>query len=92
MCSIEDIYKYVAVYVDDLALGMKNPKEFVDILCNKQKFKTKGTRPINFHLGMKFSRDDDTTLRLLSAKYFEQMFGELPRQDSISPLEKPPRS
>jgi Reverse transcriptase (RNA-dependent DNA polymerase) len=26
------IYEYIAVYVDDLAIAMKNPKEFTDIL------------------------------------------------------------
>ena len=90
-----DTYEYVAVYVDDLAIAMKNPQEFVDILENKHKFKTKGTGPINFHLGMEFARDDDTTLRLSSAKYieklnknYERMFGELPRQNYTSPLEK----
>jgi Reverse transcriptase (RNA-dependent DNA polymerase) len=29
MHRVEDIYKYVAVHVDDLALAMKNPKAFV---------------------------------------------------------------
>jgi Reverse transcriptase (RNA-dependent DNA polymerase) len=95
MRRVGDIYEYVAVYVDDLALAMKSPKAFVDILENKHKFKTKGTGPINFHLGMEFSRDDDNTLRLSSAKYieklnknYERMFGELPRQNYTSPLEK----
>jgi hypothetical protein len=26
------LYEYIAVYVDDLAVAMKNPKEFTDIL------------------------------------------------------------
>jgi hypothetical protein len=30
-----NIYEYIAVYVDDLAIAMKNPKEFTDILENK---------------------------------------------------------
>jgi hypothetical protein len=46
------MYKYVAEYVDDQAIAMKNPKEFGDILEKKHKFKTKGTGPISFHLGM----------------------------------------
>jgi Reverse transcriptase (RNA-dependent DNA polymerase) len=33
-------YKYIAVYVDDLAIAMKNPKEFTDVLENKHKFWT----------------------------------------------------
>ena len=34
-----DLYEYVSVYVDDLAIAMKNPKGFVDILENKYKIK-----------------------------------------------------
>jgi hypothetical protein len=89
------IYEYVAVYVDDLAIAMKNPKEFVDILENKHKFKTKGTGPISFHLGMDFTRDEDNTLCLSPTKYieklmknYERMFGESPKQIVTSPLEK----
>ena len=40
MCQSGDIYEHVALYVDDLAITMKNPKDFVDILENKHKFKT----------------------------------------------------
>jgi hypothetical protein len=90
-----NIYEYVAVYVDDLAIAMKNPKEFVDILENKHKFKTKGTGPISFHLGMDFTRDEDNTLCLSPTKYieklmknYERMFGEPPKQIVTSPLEK----
>ena len=95
MRKLDDMYEYVAVYVDDLAIAMKNPKEFVNILENKHKFKTKGTGPISFHLGMDFSRDEDNTLCLSSSKYveklmknYERMFGELPKQNVTSPLEK----
>jgi Reverse transcriptase (RNA-dependent DNA polymerase) len=86
--------EYVAVYVDDLAIAMKDPKEFVDILTNVHQFKTKGTGPISFHLGMEFLRDEDKTLSLSSTKYikklvknYKRMFGELRRQRYTSPLE-----
>jgi hypothetical protein len=36
-------YEYVAAYVDDLAISMKDPKEFTDTLDNKHKLKLKGT-------------------------------------------------
>ena len=95
MRKLGNIYEYVAVYVDDLAIAMKNPKEFVDILENKHKFKTKGTGPISFHLGMDFTRDEDNTLCLSPTKYiekvmknYERMFGEPPKQNVTSPLEK----
>ena len=95
MRNLGNIYEYVAVYDDDLAIAMKNPKELVDILEGKHKFKTKGTGPISFHLGMDFSRDDDNTLFLSSSKYIEKllkkyewMFGQQPKQNISSPLEK----
>jgi hypothetical protein len=90
-----NIYEYVAVYVDDLAFAMKDPKEFISILEGKYKFKTKGSGPLSFHLGMNFHRDDDGTLCITSLKYIEKMianyeklFGELPKQNVTSPLEK----
>jgi hypothetical protein len=66
-------YKYIAVYVDDLAIAMKNPKEFTDVLENKHKFKLKGTGPIAFHLSMDFTRDDDGMLCISPTKYIEKL-------------------
>jgi hypothetical protein len=93
MGKLDDMYDYVAVYVDDLAIAMKNPKEFVDILEKKHKLKSKGT--ISVHLGMDISRDEDNTLCLSSTKCvekliknFERMFGEPPKQTVSSPLKK----
>jgi hypothetical protein len=64
-------------------------------LEKKHKFKTKGTGPISFHLGMDFARDEDTTLCLSSTKYVEKliksykrMFGEPTKQNVSSSLEK----
>jgi hypothetical protein len=90
-----NIYEYIAVYVDDLALALVNPQEFVDTLQTKYRFKFKGTGPITFHLGMDFFRDDDGTLCIAPRKYIEKMvanyeriFGEPPKQTYSSPLEK----
>ena len=44
-------YEYIAVYVDDLAICMKDPKTFCDTLKEKYKLKLKGVGPINYHLG-----------------------------------------
>ena len=44
-------YEYIAVYVDDLAICMKDPKAFCDTLKEKYKLKLKGVGPINYHLG-----------------------------------------
>ncbi len=58
LCCSGNKYEYIAVYVDDLAIAAKDPKQIVDVLMNQYKFKLKGTGPITFHLGMDFFRDD----------------------------------
>jgi hypothetical protein len=54
MCPKDRVYEYIAVYVDDLAIAMADPQEFVDVLEKKHKFKLKGTGTIAFHLGCDF--------------------------------------
>jgi len=88
------LYEYIAVYVDDLALVMRNPKGFVELLSKKYRFKFKGTAPISYHLGMDFVREADGTLKYSPAKYIEKMidnykrmFGENPSTKYRSPLE-----
>jgi hypothetical protein len=73
---------------------MKNPKEFMNVLENKHKFKLKGTGPITFHLGIDFTRYDDGTLCISPRKYKEKLiknykksFGIKPKEFA-SPLEK----
>ena len=90
-----NIYEYVAVYVDDLAIVLRKPQEFADILMQKFNFKLKGTGPIEFHLGMEIYREDDGTLCIAPRKYierivanYERIFGESPKQVVTSPLEK----
>jgi hypothetical protein len=73
MHKSENTYEYIAVYVDDLAIAMKRPKAFVDVLEQTYKIKTNGTGPITFHLGMDFFRNEDNTLCLLSIKYLEKL-------------------
>jgi hypothetical protein len=41
-----DMYDYDAVYVDDLAIGMKDTKELIHFLQTVHGFKTKGSGPI----------------------------------------------
>ena len=50
MHCVDDYYKYIAVYVDDLAIASKEPKMIFESLTNKHKFKLKGTGPITYHL------------------------------------------
>jgi hypothetical protein len=86
-------YEYIAVYVDDLAIAMKNPKEFTDVLENKHKFKLKGTGPsISSWYGLYQRRIG--TLCISPTKYIEKLiknykksFGIKPKEFA-SPLEK----
>ena len=90
-----DIYEYIAVYVNDLAIAARNPKEICDTLMKKYKFKLKGTGPISFHLGCDFFRDKDGVLCMAPkkdiekmVKAYERLFGEKPKQNYTSPLKK----
>ena len=70
-----DIYEYVAVYMDDLAIAMKDCDTFISILQDKYKFKLKVTGSITYHLGMDFLRDEDKTLCMAPCKYIEKICG-----------------
>jgi hypothetical protein len=88
-----DVYEYIAVYVDDLAIAAKDPQSIVDVLVNKYKFKLKGTGPISFHLGCDFFRDNDGVLCMQPKKYIDKMmstyehhFKSKPMKNVYSPL------
>jgi hypothetical protein len=88
-------YEYIAVYVDDLALALEDPKTFIDGLMTKYKYKAiNGIGPIKYHLGCDFERDDDGTLFQTPRKYiskmmerYQHMFGGPPKE-AKTPLEK----
>jgi hypothetical protein len=89
-----NLYEYVATYVDNLCLGMLDPKSFKDTLQKKYNFKLKGTGPIDFHLGQSFSRNEDGEMEISAKHYVDkmmdtyvQLYGEKPRKAS-SPLEQ----
>jgi hypothetical protein len=89
-----NLYEYVATYVDDLCLGMLDPKSFTDTLQKKYNFKLKGTGPIDFHLGQSFSWNDDGEMEISAKCYVDkmidtyvQLYGEKPRK-ALSPLEQ----
>ncbi|KAL7555621.1 hypothetical protein ACA910_007032 [Epithemia clementina (nom. ined.)] len=88
-----EVYEYIAVYVDDLAIVAKDPAEICQILKDKFKFKLKGDGPLEYHLGCGYWRDPDGTLVADPKKYIEKMmewyeqeFGEKPRKFK-TPLE-----
>ena len=86
-------YEYVCVFVDDLALAMKDPKAFCNLLRSKYNYKLKGDGPISYHLGADFFRDPDGTLCMSAKTYigrllknYETMFGQKPIK-RLSPLD-----
>jgi hypothetical protein len=91
-----DTWEYVAVYVDDLAIAMKDPSTLTQALtAEPYKFKLKGTGEIQHHLGMQFSRDKDGTLCLEQKKYLDKLlnnykrhFGTGPKTNVGAPLER----
>ena len=68
-----NLHEYIAVYDDDLAICMKDPKPFCDTLKEKYKLKLKGVGPINYHLGCGYTRDEDGTLVADPRKYVEKL-------------------
>ena len=64
--KIGDHYEYLAVYVDDLAFAVDDPKQLIADLKdpNTFNFKLKGSGPITFHLGMDFYREETGVLCL----------------------------
>ena len=89
------VYEYIAVYVDDLAICARDPKEVTDALEHKYNFKLKGTGDIKYHLGCDFFRDELGVLCFSPKKYIEKMvdgyktmFGANPKGNVSSPLEK----
>ena len=56
-----DLWEYIATYVDDLAIIMKDPNSFTDLLIDKYRYKLKGVGSITYHLGSDYKRDPDGT-------------------------------
>ena len=89
-----DHYEYIAVYTDDLMIASKDPEGIIHELTDVQKFKLKGTGPVQFHLGSDFFRDSEGYLCYAPKKYiektignYERLFGKKPKPAS-SPLPK----
>ena len=70
-----DCYEYIVVYVDDLIIAMKDPKEFFDQLqASPVNFKLKGVGPASYYLGGDLLCDDDGTLCFGSQTYQNDSF------------------
>ena len=66
-------YEYIAVYVDDLAICVKDPQVFCDTLQQDYKLKLKGVGPLSYHLGCGYTRDEDGTLVADPRKYVDKI-------------------
>ena len=94
----KDIWEYVCVYVDDLAIAMVDPRQFLDKLKTPidqggYGYKLKADGPLSFHLGCDYARDKDGTLIYQPKKYitkmmeyYERTFNQKPKF-ATSPLE-----
>ena len=62
-CPTADHYKYVATYVDDLCVKMKDPQSLLDqLMAPPYNFKLKGLGELAFYLGCGFNGDSTGTL------------------------------
>ena len=94
MQRVDNLYEYIAVYVDDLCVSSKDPKAITDALTEQYGFKLKGTGPINYHLRMTFCRNGRNDLCISPQRYidkmvetYKRMFNENPPSKANSPLE-----
>ena len=89
-----DLYEYLGVWVDDLAIVSKDPEAITKTLMETYKFHLKGVGPLEHHLGCDYVRNSDGTLSYTPKKYITRMlenYGklfELPKGKPPTPLEK----
>ena len=74
-----NLYEYIAVYVDDLAIAAKDPDSLCKLLKEKYKYKLKGTGPISFHLGCDFFQDQEGVLCMAPRKFMNKLVMEYKR-------------
>ena len=85
-CSKDDNhYEYIAVYVDDIAICMKDPQAFCNTLKENYKCKLKGVGPMNYHLGCGYTKDEDGTLVVDPRKYVEKILESCEKSLVIKP-------
>ncbi len=78
MCPAADksCYEYIVVFVDNLMIATKDPARFIKMLRTKYNFKLKGNGPIDYHIGLNYSKDKDgngTLLQRLKKFLIERM-------------------
>jgi hypothetical protein len=55
-------YEYIAVYVYDLLIAARDPREITRALEESHKLKLKGVSSLTYHLGCDYFCDKDGTL------------------------------
>jgi hypothetical protein len=66
----------IAVYVGDLLIAARNPKEIVQTLEEQHKLKLEGVGPMTYHLGRDYFCDHDGTLCFGPRKYITKMMDQ----------------
>ena len=84
------LWEYICVYVDDLALSMENGRAFLDKLqkpidAGGYGYKIKCDGPLTYHLGCDYYRDKDGTLAYQPKKYIEKMMETYVRLFNTNP-------
>ena len=69
----DGLCEYICVYIDDLAIVMKDPAAFCEMLKSKHGYKLKGVSDLKYHLGCDFGQDPDGTYYYGPFKYVEKM-------------------
>jgi hypothetical protein len=85
---VDNLYEYIAVYVDDLCISSKDPKAITDTLTEQYGFKLKGTGLIDCHLGMTFCRNNHDDLHISPQHYIEKMVDSYKQMLNENPLSK----
>jgi len=62
MKQVENVYEYIARYVEDLAIASKDSAVILENLNTKHQLKLKGLGPISLHLGVDFFRGKEGKL------------------------------
>ena len=93
-CPTANHYEYIATYVDDLCMIMKDPQSLLEkLMAPPYNFRLKGPGELAFHLGCSFERDSKGMLCTDLGKYVKRMevaylqhFKTKPVQRHQSPL------
>ena len=87
------IYRYVAIYVDDLLISCTCASEFIHTFKKKpHNLKIKGDRALKYHLGCDYHLDPDGTLVALPMKYISKIldsFQQMIPGETLSQVKSP---